>query len=282
MVGPVFMTTSSKPGRKSSRRQVGIADASRWIFNRMADVYDARPAYPTSLVDAIAGLAGTVGRRIGDLGAGIGHLALPLAERGFEVTAIEPARAMLERLEVNAAARGVRVQTLHAAAEALPVPPQSFDLVLIADALHFIDTELAAREIARVLVPRGALAVVTCAFGSTPFMVEVARIMQEAAQRKPRVVASRSAQLAGVAKIELTEESCFRDETPVTNAELERILASISFIGPAMNAERTQAFRDRIYALTIEQPAIWAREFTLLSGRRRGTCVSPKPRASGQ
>lgn len=272
------MTGPRTTGRKSSRRKVSISDASRWVFNRMADVYDARPAYPRPLVDAIAELAGSVGRRIGDLGAGIGHLAIPLAERGFDVTAVEPASSMLERLNAAARSRGLHLCGLHAAAEALPLEAHSLDTVLIADALHFIDTELAAREIARVLIPRGALMVVTCELGDTPFMREVTRVMQEAAQRKPRQMVSRSAQLAGVARIPLSEELGFLDETPVTQTELERILASISFIGPAMNQERTAAFQARVHALTVDFPAVWARKFTLQWGRRLRVHSSPKPR----
>ncbi len=274
------MTGPRKTGRKSSRRKVSISDASRWVFNRMADVYDARPAYPSPLVDAIAKLAGSVGKRIGDLGAGIGHLAIPLAERGFEVTAVEPAYLMLERLNAIAVARGLQLRGLHAAAEALPLEAHSLDAVLIADALHFIDTELAAREIARVLIPHGALVVITCELGDTPFMREVTRVMQEAAQRKPRQMGSRSAQLAGVAKIPLSDELVFLDETPVTHTELERILASISFIGPAMNPERTAAFRARVHALTADYPAVWARKFTLQWGKRLRVQSSPKPRCA--
>lgn len=85
-----------------------VSDESAWVFNRMADVYHARPAYPAALIDALATLA--VPRRGGarlDLGAGTGHLALPLLARGFEVTALEPARAMLERLQQNAQERGL-------------------------------------------------------------------------------------------------------------------------------------------------------------------------------
>ena len=78
------------------RRKVGLDDPTRWVFNRMADVYDARPAYPLGLIDALAELA--TGRLVGDLGAGIGHVALPLAQRGFDVIAIEPAQTMLDRL----------------------------------------------------------------------------------------------------------------------------------------------------------------------------------------
>ena len=65
-------------GRK--RRQVGLDDPTRWVFNRMADVYDARPAYPAALLDALVALA--PGSRVLDLGAGTGKLALPLAARG--------------------------------------------------------------------------------------------------------------------------------------------------------------------------------------------------------
>jgi SAM-dependent methyltransferase len=250
-----------------SRRNVDIDDVSAWIFNRMADVYAARPAYPQDLIDAIAELADTVGHRIGDLGAGIGHLALPLAERGYDVTAVEPARLMLDRLHAAAIERGLFVRAVHAAAEALPLEACSLDLVLVADALHFIDTELAAREIARVLVPRGVLAVVTCDPAPTPFMQHVAHLMQEAAQRRPRRIASRSAQLAGVAKIPFTHEWRFHDQTPVTPLQLEGILASISFVGPAMNSARITALHERIH--TIAFPAVWARTFTLRSGKRR-------------
>src|SRR3954462_6399738 len=124
------------------RRKVGLEEQARWVFNRMAAFYSARPAYPAELLDALAELAGPIGSRIGDIGAGVGHLALPLAERGYDVVTIEPAQAMLEQLRAGATRKGLAVRTLHAAAEALPVEPASLDLVVIADALHFLDTEL--------------------------------------------------------------------------------------------------------------------------------------------
>ncbi len=142
------------------RRKVGLDDPTRWVFNRMADVYDARPAYPTALIEALADLA--AGPRVGDLGAGIGHVALPLAERGFEIVAVEPAQAMLTRLRAEARKRRLKVRAIHAAAEAMPLDAGSLDLAVVADALHFLDAELIAKEIARVLAPRGALAIVSC------------------------------------------------------------------------------------------------------------------------
>lgn len=240
----------------------------------MADIYDARPEYPHDLLEALAQLGEPGGCRVGDLGAGIGHLALPLAERGYAVTAIEPAERMLARLRARAAERALDVRARHAAAEALPLADESLDLVLIADALHFIDTELAAHEIARVLAPNGVLALITSELTPTPFMRDVVRLMERSAPRRPRALDARAAQLAGITKIPLDRRHIFHDETAVTPALLERILDSISFIGPAMNAERTAVFRERLRALSPSP--VWARTFTLRFGRRRPA----RPRAS--
>lgn len=248
------------------RRKVSLAEQSRWVFNRMAGFYAARPAYPAELVDALAELAGPAGSRIGDLGAGIGHLALPLAQRGYEVVAIEPAQEMLEQLRAAATEKGLALRALHAAAEALPLEPASLDLVVIADALHFLDTELTARQISRVLVPRGALALVTCGFGQTPFMRGVVRLMEEAAPRRPRPLTQSIVHLSALSGVPLTDERRFHDETPVDHLTLERILRSISFIGPAMNATRFAALRERVHALP--ETSAWARTFVLRSGRR--------------
>jgi ubiquinone/menaquinone biosynthesis C-methylase UbiE len=249
------------------RRSVGIHETSSWVFNRMADVYDARPPYPAALVDTVAALAGPVGSRIGDLGAGIGHLALPLAARGFDVIALEPALAMLERLRQTAAARGLVVQTIHACAEELPLEPKSLDLAIMADVVHFLDAERSARELSRVLGSRGRLALLTCEFGDTPFMRSVTSIMNSAAPRRPRDMAQAIVQMFALCQLRLEPEQRFHDETPVDDETLERILRSVSFIGPAMNEERLAAFRRRIRALP--GPRVWARTFTLQSGKRR-------------
>jgi SAM-dependent methyltransferase len=248
------------------RRKVRLEDASRWVFNRMADVYDARPPYPTALIDALATLAGPPGARVADLGAGTGHLALPLAARGYDVTAVEPAREMLERLRATAAARGLALRAAHATAEALPVEPRALDLVVVADALHFLDAQLVGEEIARVLKRGGALAVVTSALGDTPYMRAVRAIIDESVPRRPRALVGHLVQVSSTTEVPFGDQRVFHDETPVDHPTLERILRSISFIGPAMNPARFAAFRARVHALP-DRP-VWARTFTLRAGRR--------------
>ena len=257
------------------RRKVRIDQPARWVFNRMAESYDARPAYPPPVLDAIQALArGIEGRRprasrICDVGAGVGHLALPLTERGFDVVAVEPARRMLDKLQASAVARGLTLRAVHAPAESLPLENASVDTAVVADALHFLDAQLTAEELDRVLRPHAALAVVTCRFGDTPFMREVQVAVEEAVPRRPRDVARQLVHLASITRVHWCPAQEFHDATPVDHVTLERILRSISFIGPAMNAERFARFHQRIRGLT-EKP-VWARSFVVHTGRRGRT-----------
>jgi SAM-dependent methyltransferase len=248
----------------AGRRSVSIHDVGSWVFNRMAGVYPRRPAYPAALLDAIAALPHP-GARIVDLGAGVGHLAAPLAARGFDVTAVEPATHMLAELSRFAGAAPVR--PLHAAAESIPAPDGAFDWALIADALHFIDADLVAAELRRVLTDDGGLAVVLCAYADTPFMRGVVECMETAAPRRPRDMRQAAVQVFTTAGLRLDGDRTFSDEHALGADQLEAVLRSISYIGPAMNPERFAAFKARIAALP--GPPLWARTFRLLSGKRR-------------
>jgi SAM-dependent methyltransferase len=214
---------------------------------------------------------------VADLGAGTGHLALPLAARGLDVTAVEPARHMLDRLRASAAERGLTVRAEHATAEATPLPAGSIDLVLVADALHFIDAQLVGEEIARVLRRGGALAVVTAALGDTPYMRAVRAVIDDSVPRRPRPLTQQLVHVSSEAEAPFTDERVFHDETPVDPETLERILRSISFIGPAMHEGRFASFRRRVHDLP--GPAVWARTFTLRAGTRVMRRADAPPRA---
>jgi hypothetical protein len=86
--------------------------------------------------------------------------------------------------------------------------------------------------------------------------------------RRPRNIDKNLVQISAMTGVRFTRERHFHDETPVDGPTLERILRSISFIGPAMNPARFAAFRARVQGLP-GQPA-WARTFTLRGGHRAG------------
>lgn len=90
------------------------------------------------------------------MGAGTGRATWPLAERGYRVVAVEPSAPMRDR-----AARGFdeRVRFTAGTGEATGLPPASADLLVCAQAFHWLDPAAALAEFARVLVPGGGLAI---------------------------------------------------------------------------------------------------------------------------
>lgn len=238
----------------------------------MAEAYAARPAYPDALISRLCTLAGAAPRHVLDLGAGIGHLSVPLAALGQRVTAVEPAAAMLDQLQRRALQ--LPITCLHATAEALPLPDASVDLAVIADALHFLDAHLTGCELARVLRERGALAIVQVELGASPFMTALSALMQASAPRRPKRVDRSMTQLASLSGVTLELVETIEHAQPLPLAQIERILGSISFIGPAMNAARFEAFCAGLHA--IEHESVWHTTLRLWAGRRGpARCVEP-------
>jgi SAM-dependent methyltransferase len=137
------------------------ADTGEWArrgssFGAAAAAYaEHRPDYP---LDAVRWCVAPLGRdlaglRVLDLGAGTGKLTALLAERGADVTAVEPDEAMLAELR----RRLPSVRALGGPAEAIPLAGDSVDAVVCAQSLHWFDLSRAVPEIARVLTPGGVL-----------------------------------------------------------------------------------------------------------------------------
>ncbi|WP_195821595.1 methyltransferase domain-containing protein [Roseobacter sp. MH60115] len=89
--------------------------------------------------------------RVLDLGCGEGRFCRKLAERGYDVTGLDPTAALLAQAEARGGARYVTGR-----AEALPFGDGSFDMVV--SYLSLLDIEgidAALDEVARVLAPGG-------------------------------------------------------------------------------------------------------------------------------
>jgi SAM-dependent methyltransferase len=91
-----------------------------------------------------------------DLGAGTGKLTRQLHARGLEVTAVDPSDGMLAELGRVLPA----MPALVGSAEAIPLPDGAVDVVLVAQAWHWVDTAVAVPEVARVLSPGGTLGLI--------------------------------------------------------------------------------------------------------------------------
>ena len=123
-------------------------------FGGVADAYErGRPGYPT---EAVRWLVGNEPATVLELGAGTGKLTETLVELGHDVHACEPDEAMLAVLRKKLP----DIRSSASAAEQIPAPDGSFDVVVAAQCLHWFDLDRALPEINRVLKPGGRIAVV--------------------------------------------------------------------------------------------------------------------------
>ena len=68
---------------------------TEWDYTTLADAYLKRPDYAPDAIDAVFRMSGArAGERACDVGAGVAHLTLQLAQRGLRVDAVEPNDAM--------------------------------------------------------------------------------------------------------------------------------------------------------------------------------------------
>jgi SAM-dependent methyltransferase len=151
----------------------------RATFGEAPELYDrARPGYPAAMFDDLAALAElTAGSRVLEIGSGTGQATLPLAERGYEVTAVELGGGMAAIAKRKLAGfPNARVVT--GAFEAMPLPAAAFDAVVCATAWKWLDPAVRLVKAAAALVPGGSLAIVSThhvAGGSEQFFVDVQR-----------------------------------------------------------------------------------------------------------
>lgn len=141
----------------------------RSVFDEAAEAYDiARPEYPPELIDKLIELAQLpASARILEIGCGTGQITGAFAERGYEIVAVE----LGEKLARIAAANlepYPRVSVIHSAFEEWVCSEKPFDLVLSAQAFHWIDPGIGYPKIRQFLVDRGHLAVVYNLFASSP------------------------------------------------------------------------------------------------------------------
>lgn len=119
-------------------------------FGEDAEQYDrARPSYPASLVDD---LVTATSRRVLDVGCGTGIAARLFADRGCEVLGVESDARMA------AVARRHGIDVTVAMFEAWDPPPEPFDLLISAQAWHWIDPVAGAAKAGAVLSPGGRFA----------------------------------------------------------------------------------------------------------------------------
>jgi ubiquinone/menaquinone biosynthesis C-methylase UbiE len=142
------------------------------LYEALAERYDAAHGrWLRRAGEALAALQGCLlaelraGRRVLDVGCGTGSLArwMTAVEPRLVATLVDASPAMLARADVPGARR------VRADAARLPFADESFDVVVCAWVLETVaEPERALRELARVLVPGGLLALCFCSLPTSP------------------------------------------------------------------------------------------------------------------
>jgi SAM-dependent methyltransferase len=149
-------------------------------FERMAEAYaDSRPPYPQAIFDVLKaqGVIGP-GVRVLEVGPGAGLATAELVDAGSDVVAVEPGADLADVLRRRVPSARVVVAPLE---EADLGEEGTFDSVVAATSMHWVDLAVGLPKLHAALRPEGWLAVWRNVFGDdtakTPFREEVDRIV---------------------------------------------------------------------------------------------------------
>lgn len=128
---------------------------TEWDYTTLANAYVDRPGYSGPAVDALLRIAG-VSKEMSacDVGAGVGHLTIPLAERGLRVDAVEPNESMRE-LGARRTSRHPGIRWFEGTGEDTGRASASYHLVTFGSSFNVTDRPSALRETCRILRPGG-------------------------------------------------------------------------------------------------------------------------------
>src|SRR5262249_28942370 len=139
---------TSNPSRYAQARYDEVAPDYDRLWSRYMELPQAR---------LTAGLALSTGQTLADIACGTGAITVEMALRTWpgDVVAVDCSENMLEAARLRAAARGIALHLVHAAADVFveTCAPASFDVVSCRFALAYMDWRALLPRLGRLLRP---------------------------------------------------------------------------------------------------------------------------------
>ncbi len=127
---------------------------TEWDYSTLAQAYLKRPDYAESAIDKILSLSSiSKSDKLCDVGAGVAHLTIPLAKRGFEVVAVEPNDNM-RQCGIERTKQFSNVRFVEGTGEHTGQADHDFALVTFGSSFNVCDRQQALAETARILKSR--------------------------------------------------------------------------------------------------------------------------------
>ncbi|MBL9142789.1 MAG: class I SAM-dependent methyltransferase [Verrucomicrobiaceae bacterium] len=147
-------------------------NATSRFSNRVADYLRYRPGYPEGVLTLMRDRGWLKrGAQVADIGSGTGIFSRLLLDAGAEVFAVEPNTGMREAGEAMLAHQAL-FHSIAASGEETTLADQSMDLIVSAQAFHWLDRARARSEFTRLLKPGGRIVLIwnVRQTASTPFL----------------------------------------------------------------------------------------------------------------
>lgn len=143
--------------------------------NRVDNYVKYRPGYPDALVRKLESEGLAPGAQVVDVACGTGISTELFVRNGYGVIGIEPNAAM------RAAALQQGFDVREGTGEVTGLPAASADLVVCAQAFHWVDLPAARTEFLRIVKPGGLIAIIwnIRLRTASPFLLELERLLVE-------------------------------------------------------------------------------------------------------
>ncbi len=162
----------TKPKPKHLRPEYG----EQFSDQSVVDAYRYRPSYPDEVFEVLRDLASGPQPTALDLGCGPGELARGLASRGMTVDAVDLSKPMIDFAQTLPAYEEVR--WFVSSAESFGFP-NTYDLVVTAESLHWMEWDEVLPAIGQALSPNGRLTIAGRRLNDLPWWPEVGTLIRQ-------------------------------------------------------------------------------------------------------